>query len=193
MTSTDPRPLSKALSLILRHNNGHRRLDFDLHGWTDIVQVSELVSTQKAYGGRGSIAEIVSAVATDDKTRFEIDEDGTRIRALSGHSFEVDIEGEPFVPDGPLYFGTVTDRVDDIVAHGFTGSSKLLVRLTPDRETAERIAARRQGDSVVFEIDAKRLAADGQTFNRLSNGEVVTSKFGPGYTTVSGVNPIPGM
>src|SRR5690606_14765672 len=107
--------------------------------------------------------------------------DGDTIRALSGHSFPVDTGGEPFDPDGPLYFGT-TQASRRVLDEGLLNSKKLKVRLSYSHQEAFGIASSRPaGDPLVIEVDAVRLAQDGWSFELLSNGEILTNPIGPEY------------
>ena len=62
--------------------------------------------------------------------RFGLSPDGKKIRALSGHSFEVYLGYPPYGPKGDLYFGTSVLAADEIVEHGLTQSTKVKVRLS---------------------------------------------------------------
>lgn len=81
----------KKLSYLLRHDKDY---NFDEHGWRE---VSDLVNNQ-GY----TIEEIDELVKTNDKKRYEYNEDKTKIRARQGHSVNVDVElKEALLPKSP--------------------------------------------------------------------------------------------
>lgn len=94
-------------------------------------------------------------VATNDKRRFAVE--GTRIRASQGHSVEVDLGLPAATPPSHLYHGTVASNLDAIRAEGLRPMNRHDVHLSPDRETATRVGARR-GRPVVLGVDAGRHA-----------------------------------
>ena len=176
--------ISKTLSRLLRHNPGDVVL-IDARGFTGLAMLLAHMRTLPPFSTTGLAAgEVMETVGNDGKGRFEIE--GGRIRARSGHSFPVSDDGEPYVPSGPLFFGTVGASRAAILEHGMTMSSKLKVRLSRSYDEALRVAEARPGDDpFIVEVDAERLAADGWTFGLLPNGEVVTDHFGSGYVSVA--------
>lgn len=178
---------SKGLSGLLRHNQGGA-LSFDAQGFAEVDAVVDAMNATKRPGNLGvrfDAAALAETVANDAKGRFQVTEDGRRVRAVSGHTFEVDLALEPFRPEGPLWFGTVVDKAAKIAAEGMTGSRKLKVRLSDSLEGATAIAeARGCGGPAVFEVDALRMAADGFTFGRTTNGEILVGHFGPQYLSL---------
>lgn len=180
------RVFSKGMAGFLRHNHGGA-LPVGPDGFVPVEALVSAINGTKRPGNFGMAfdgAVLAEVVARDGKGRFEMAPDGRSVRAVSGHSFPVDLGQPAFVPDGPLYFGTVADRADAIEADGMTASRKLMVRLCRGYDEALAIAESRGcGGPVVFEVDAPRLAADGHAFTRAPNGEILTGKFGPGYVT----------
>ena len=186
---------SKGLSGLLRHNNGEP-LSFDSHGFADVgAAVAAMNATKRARNlGVGFDADaLAEVVARDGKGRFELSGDGSRVRAVSGHSFEVDLSLEPFAPTGPLWYGTVLDKAGKIVAEGLTDSRKIKVRLHDSPEAATAVAeARGREGPAVFEVDAERMASDGFAFGRTANGEILVDHFGPPYLTLLEPGHAPG-
>ncbi len=89
---TAPVRLSKRLSRILRHR---RVIPRDGHGWYLIDDVEKLGGMDRAT---------VLRVAGSNG-RYEVSEDGTRIRAYHGHSIDIEYENEVEPPEH-LYHGT---------------------------------------------------------------------------------------
>jgi putative RNA 2'-phosphotransferase len=172
--------ISKTLSRLLRHNP-KSQIELDVKGAISLDDLVDFMRTISPFKDTGlTHEEVRQTVSLDEKQRFHID--GNRIRALSGHSFEVQSDGEPFYPAGPLYFGTAGKGIQ-ILEKGFVDSAKLKVRLHYTYHDAEVIANSREGEPVVFEIDAERLAADGWSFEKLLNGEILTDPFSGDYVT----------
>ncbi len=92
MSSSSPkyRRLSKYLSYILRHDPQEADLSIDKYGFADLNRVIEALNETKHYwAGKEDIEYLIE---NSDKTRFEIK--GYKIRALYGHSIDVEIEEE---------------------------------------------------------------------------------------------------
>ena len=180
--------ISKTLSRILRHNpSGAVTIGGD--GYTELSELVSYMRTIRPFCDTGlEDREVTETVATDPKCRFQIE--GSYVRALSGHSFEVETGGVPYYPGGPLYFGT-TEGSRRVLSEGLTLSKKLKVRLSATYHEASEVASARPGDSpLVIEVDAERLADDGRTFEVLSNGEILTDPVGADYLTEAR-EPIP--
>ena len=79
---------SKFLSWALRHNPGKIGLKLDAKGWADVSELIDCARKQNIALSRSIINDIVE---TDSKGRYELSRDLTRIRAVYGHSFPVDI------------------------------------------------------------------------------------------------------
>ncbi|HEX7305758.1 RNA 2'-phosphotransferase [Lentzea sp.] len=151
--------LSKRMSKALRHQPERVGLTLDPAGW---VPVEELLS---ALGI--SAAEMREVVERNDKKRFTVE--GDRIRANQGHSVEVDLGLPVAVPPDVLFHGTVAQYLDDIMRDGLRPMSRHDVHLSPDRETATRVGARR-GRPVILTVDAAAMHGDGHEFRLSANG-----------------------
>ena len=76
--------LSKFLSLVLRHRPEFIDLKLDAQGWADVDELIEKAAT--AGGARGLDRTTLQAVVSgNDKQRFALSPDGSRIRASQGH------------------------------------------------------------------------------------------------------------
>ena len=112
MTEKDIKTASKFLSLVLRHSPETANLNLDGGGWVD---VNDLIKGASIPLTRDLITKIV---ATSDKQRFALSDDGQRIRANQGHSFPVDLGLAPLTPPETLFHGTATRFVDSILTKG---------------------------------------------------------------------------
>ncbi|MGW0292398.1 RNA 2'-phosphotransferase [Streptomyces tuirus] len=160
--------VSKYLSKHLRHQPERIGLTLDEAGW---VEIDTLIAAATAHGFRFTRDEVDHVVATNDKRPFAVE--GTRIRASQGHSVEVDLGLAPATPPARLYHGTVDRSLDAIRAEGLRPMNRHAVHLSPDRETATRVGARR-GRPVVLTVDAGAMHRDGHAFHVSANGVWLT-------------------
>lgn len=168
---------SKFLSYVLRHRPDAIGLDLDESGWTS---VDELLAKAASTGTPMSRAELGEIVATNEKKRFTLSEDGTRIRAAQGHSVEVALGIEPVVPPEVLYHGTATRFLDSIRAQGLIPGSRRQVHLSGDEATAIAVG-QRHGKPVVLRVAAGTMHAQGYAFYRADNGVWLTDRVPPDF------------
>jgi len=149
--------MSKKLSFLLRHDTEYA---FDEHGWRT---VDDLVTNQGF-----TMDELTNIVATDNKGRYEFNDNWTLIRARQGHSVDVDVELEEKTPPAELYHGTATRFIESIRNEGIKKMSRNYVQLSASIETATDVG-RRHGSPVVLVIDTKAMAEDGIIFRYSRN------------------------
>jgi putative RNA 2'-phosphotransferase len=177
--SQDHRRTSTFISLLLRHRPHAAGLVLDARGY---VAVDALLAALAANGHALTRAGLDDLVATNDKQRFAYDATGMLIRAVQGHSVEVDLGLAPLDPPPLLYHGTVGRFLAAIRRDGLRPGSRRLVHLSGDVETA-RAVGRRRGTPVVLTIEAAAMRADGHEFHRAENGVWLTLAVPPGYIT----------
>jgi len=162
--------LSKLLSLVLRHRPETIGITLDAAGWVD---VDTLLEAMAAHGQPVTIEQLRSLVASSDKQRFALSDDGRRIRANQGHSVQVELGYEPAVPPERLYHGTTGRFVESIRTQGLVKGSRHHVHLSETPETAV-IVGQRRGKPVVLTIQAGDMHRKGFTFYRTPNGVWLT-------------------
>ncbi|WP_141586737.1 RNA 2'-phosphotransferase [Actinomadura sp. WMMA1423] len=167
--------ISKYLAKHLRHRPERIGLTLDPEGW---AEVAELLSAAAAHGFALTRAELEHVVAVNDKKRYELS--GDRIRAVQGHSVPVSLNLPVTAPPDLLYHGTVRRSVEAILRDGLLPMGRHAVHLSPDRETARRVGARR-GVPVVLTVQAGRMAADGHEFRVSANGVWLADTVPPRY------------
>ncbi|MFE0809834.1 RNA 2'-phosphotransferase [Streptomyces sp. NPDC058794] len=167
--------VSKFLSKHLRHQPERLGLTLDEAGW---VEIDSLIAAAAAHGFHFTRDELDHVVADNDKRRFAVE--GTRIRASQGHSVGVDLRLPPATPPPYLYHGTVARHLDSIRAEGLRPMNRHDVHLSPDRETATRVGARR-GRPVVLSVDAAPMHREGHVFRVSANGVWLTKAVPPRY------------
>ena len=160
--------MGKQLSFLLRHDSeAFSNGLIDKHGWR---KVSELIKDHKYT--KDLLDDIVK---TNNKQRYEYNEDETLIRARQGHSINVDVNLSESTPPDILYHGTATRFLDSILEKGIVKGNRLHVHLSKDEDTATTVGAR-HGRPYVLKIDAKKMHEDGIKFY-LSNNNVWLTDF----------------
>ena len=148
--------LSKRLAYILRHSNLP-----DRNGWVKNNTIMyELVISQQ---------ELEQIVMNDNKGRFELHED--KVRALYGHSIDVDLNLTPSIPPPELYHGTAEKYIENIYTkeQGLRPQKRKYVHLSETIEMAKEVGSR-HGQPIVLAIDTELMIEDGYKFYRMSNG-----------------------
>lgn len=163
--------VSKFLSLVLRHKPEVAGVKLDAHGWAD---VDKLIDGCQKLGKDIDMVMLERTVVENDKVRFTFNSDKTKIRANQGHSIAVDVELEEETPPLYLYHGTLERNHASIKERGLLKMKRLHVHLSLDEETAEKVAARRVGASLICKIDSGAMARDGYKFYRSKNGVWLT-------------------
>ncbi len=166
MTDKEIIRTSKFLSLVLRHEPERVDLKLDSAGW---VGVAELLQAVKRHGVALTLDQLKHIVATSDKKRFALSEDGARIRASQGHSIEVDLQYTPQLPPELLYHGTATRFLDSIRAKGLLKMARHHVHLSAERLATVQVGAR-HGKPALLVIRAGDMHRAGHIFYRSANG-----------------------
>ena len=172
--------LSKFLSLVLRHKPEIIGLALDRAGW---VAIDQLVQHANARGMQLSSSLVLEVVATSDKKRFAISDDGLRIRASQGHSLDIELGLDEVDPPAELLHGTASRFLASIQREGLMKGSRQHVHLSDDQGVASAVG-RRYGELVLLRIDAARMSADGHCFYRSANGVWLPDAVPPEYISV---------
>jgi len=153
---------SKRLAYLLRHDNDY---PYEPGGWRELSDLYQLHSF--------SLEELIEIVSKDDKGRFEFNSDKTKVRALYGHSVEVDLLLCKQAPPSFLLHGTALKYIESIRNNGLKSRSRQYVHLTEDRDLALQTGSR-HGQVVLLVIDSQAMSNDGFVFYRVSNGTWLT-------------------
>lgn len=160
---------SKKISYILRHRISEGFLP---GGWLAVNTILEEVGI--------TMDELEDIVAQNDKGRYQLSEDKTLIRALYGHSVQVDLEYIPSQAPTVLYHGTAVKNYESILDSGIVSRNRQFVHLSEDIQTAVSVG-QRHGNPVVLQIDTKRMSEDGCIFYNPKNGIWLTEYVLPQY------------
>lgn len=170
--------VSKLLSLALRHEPSALGIELDHAGWTD---VEALLRGLAAKNEPLTEEELEDIVATSDKQRFALSPDGARIRANQGHSVDVDLGLAPREPPEVLFHGTVARFLDAIRREGLLRRARTHVHLSAETDTANVVARRRAGETVIVRVRARAMHDAGHTFFMSDNGVWLTEKVPPEF------------
>jgi putative RNA 2'-phosphotransferase len=162
--------ISKFLSLTLRHQPEKIGVRLSDSGW---AQVGQLIEAARSHGVEFTLEELQNVVASNDKKRFSLSEDGLWIRANQGHSIEVDLGYSPVAPPEILYHGTAERFLTSIKQQGLIKGKRHHVHLSADTVTAAQVG-QRHGKPIVLRVDARRMHTDGFAFYLSVNGVWLT-------------------
>ena len=169
---------SKFLSLVLRHRPEAIGVELDPEGW---LEINALIRQAGKQGRELSPELIEEVVASNDKQRFAISEDGTRIRANQGHSIRnVELDLTAVEPPSILFHGTVEKFLGSIRDQGLKKRNRNHVHLSADRETAVTVGSRR-GKPVILKVRALEMHQDGHEFFLSANGVWLTETVPASY------------
>ena len=167
MKTNDIISMGKHLAFLLRHDkeafdNGL----IDNHGWRKVSELKD----------KGYTKEILDEIVlTNNKQRYEYNDDETKIRARQGHSIDVDVELNLAIPPDVLYHGTATRFLESINKEGLKSGTRMYVHLSKDIETAKSVGIR-HGSPCIIEIDAKKMFEDKCEFYISNNGVWLTKE-----------------
>ena len=116
--------ISKFMSLVLRHAPQEAGLSLDENGWADLGALCAVIQAKFS----ASAIDVQRIVDENPKKRFAID--GNRIRAVQGHSVDIDLGLAPSVPPAILYHGTKEEFLPSILHDGLTSQSRQHVHLS---------------------------------------------------------------
>lgn len=176
--------ISKFLSLVLRHQPEVVGMQLESEGW---LPIDELIVNANRCGTPLTLELLHEVVATCDKQRFALSDDGLKIRANQGHSVRaVELPLEPVAPPSVLYHGTVAAFLESIRAQGLQKRSRNHVHLSADSETAKKVGARR-GKPVILSVQSQAMHESGHTFYLSANGVWLTDAVPVAFIEFPGV------
>jgi putative RNA 2'-phosphotransferase len=155
-------PISKLMSLVLRHDPTTFGLTLDAEGFTSL---EELLAALRTRLPDTSAADIVAVVETiePDKRRFSIVDD--EIRANYGHSLAERVAQQRAEPPALLLHGTTEAAVPKILAEGLSPMRRQYVHMTVSPALAAKVGSR-HGKPLLLEVDARAAHEAGIAFYR---------------------------
>jgi putative RNA 2'-phosphotransferase len=144
--------ITRSLAYMLRHQPEKFDLELDSQGWGELEDVVRALNEK--LGEPIEEQDVRNAIVAGDRPRYEIR--ATRVRALYGHSIEVE-PGEPSKPPEFLYVGVAGRDAERARKFGLRGGRRRFLHLARTAEEA-REAGRRTGREyavlTVFALDA---------------------------------------
>jgi len=180
MQSKQLKQISKSLSYVLRHRPDSVGIELETGGW---IAVEALLSAFAQAGSPLTVESLREVVATSDKQRFELSDDGSRIRARQGHSVPIELGYEPATPPVVLYHGTAERNLNSILEKGLIKGRRHHVHLSTNRQTMIQVAMR-HGKPVLLAVQAGQMHADGHAFFVTRNNVWLTEHVPPKYIAV---------
>jgi putative RNA 2'-phosphotransferase len=132
-----------------------------------------LIEASGRHGLEFTLEELQNVVASNDKKRFSLSEDGLWIRANQGHSVKVALGYAPASPPEILYHGTAERFLTSIKQQGLIKGKRHHVHLSVDADTAAKVG-QRHGRPIVLKVEAGRMRREGLIFYLSENGVWLT-------------------
>lgn len=168
----------RRLAYVLRHHPESAGVSLSRGGWADVPAL---------LAGMGWDMVLLRAiVSSDSKGRYELSADGSRVRALHGHSVDVDLGYESLVPPAVLYHGTADRSVTPILSGGIRPMSRQFVHMSGRVDEAVSVGSR-HGRPVVLAVDAARMADEGWSFHLSGDGVWLVSDVPARFVSLAGV------
>jgi putative RNA 2'-phosphotransferase len=181
MESKQLKQISKSLSYVLRHRPDFVGIELEAGGWIPVEALLQAFT----QAGHPLTAEVLrEVVATSDKQRFELSDDGLRIRARQGHSVPIELGYESASPPEVLYHGTAAHNLDSIFEQGLIKGRRHHVHLSTNRQTMIQVAMR-HGKPVLLTVQAGQMHADGHAFFVTGNNVWLTDHVPPKYIAIA--------
>jgi len=153
--------VSKFMSYLLRHNP--KNLQMDERGFVRVNsllrRVRERYDVDEAF--------IRDVTYSGGKTRFQIV--GGKIRALYGHTIDVEIELPEDESVEVLYHGTTAESACKILEKGLRSMRRRWVHLSTTKEIAKEVGGRRTPNPVILVIDADKARREGVRFYKATD------------------------
>lgn len=173
INTKDPyKDTSKYLSYLLRH---HPPKSMDANGYVEVTEIIKLVNAKNKLKWKKSfnLTNLDELVETNNKKRFALNSDKTKIRASQGHSVQVDLGMKPQLPPKELYHGTAKKFLHIIMKDGLRKMKRQHVHLSQDLDTAFKVGSR-HGKAIILTINTERLVKSGHKFYLSANGVWLT-------------------
>ncbi|WDE04571.1 RNA 2'-phosphotransferase [Thalassomonas viridans] len=173
---------SKFLSLVLRHKPETIGLALDNKGWADIEELITKANT-RATDIQLTRTLLHEIVADNDKQRFALSTDGSKIRANQGHSLDVNLELAPQAAPDILYHGTASRFLSSIAKTGLIPGQRQYVHLSDNIDTAKQVG-QRYGKAVILTLDTQKMTSRGYKFYQAKNGVWLTHAVPPEFINI---------
>lgn len=168
--------LSKFMSGVLRHFPADVGLTLDDQGWANYDAFVDAVRDKYSWGNAEKVAAVI---ATDSKGRFERHDN--QIRAVYGHSVDVNLESTDTEIPSRLYHGTESRNLDSIAEEGLEPMNRQHVHLSRTPQEARTVGARHASDPAILVIDSGAMARDGFEIDKRGRDTYTADSVPPEY------------
>jgi putative RNA 2'-phosphotransferase len=176
--------LSKIISHALRHKPEDYGLNLSEDGW---VSIDELVRGIKSKEGdyiNLTRQHIIDLVDMARKKRHQVL--NGNIRALHGHSIQVEVVERPLSPPDKLYHATAFKYWDEIKEKGLKPMSRKYVHLAVHKQDAVEIAIKKYQKTLLLQIDALNAYEKGVLFySNVQESIWMTKYIPPQYISIA--------
>lgn len=172
--------VSKMFSYILRHGAIKENVPISKEGW---VNVADMLAYAKSKGFELTLEDVKQVVESNDKKRFVLNGDCTKIIAAQGHSMDLELKLAKKIPPPVLFHGTADRFLTSILSQGLNKQSRHAVHLSATQEVAVSVGSR-HGKPVVLQVDTREMVKNGVEFFQSENGVWLTDHIPAKYLTV---------
>jgi putative RNA 2'-phosphotransferase len=151
--------ITRSLAYMLRHQPEEFDLELDAHGYGDVAQVVQALNER--LGEPVEVSDLDYAIRSGDRPRYEIL--GTRVRALYGHSIDVE-PGDPTRPPELLFVGISARDADRAMRYGLRGGRRRFLHLALSADDAKEGGRRTGLQYVVITVYALDAWEEGINF-----------------------------
>ncbi len=151
--------ITRSLAYMLRHQPEEFDLELDAQGYGDSERIVQALNER--LGEPVSMADLEDAIHSGDRPRYEIV--GNRIRALYGHSIDVE-PGEPSRPPEVLHVGISARDADRAMRYGLRGGRRRFLHLALTTDDAREGGRRTGRDYVILTVYALDAWEEGINF-----------------------------
>jgi putative RNA 2'-phosphotransferase len=170
--------LSRVISHALRHMPDEYGLKIDREGWVNLKDLIEALKAKSNDFLDLNERDVYLMIERSVKRRHEVN--GEKIRAVYGHSVEVEIKYAEKIPPLKLYHGTSREAGKIILHEGLAPMSRQYVHLTSAISNALEVGKRKDADPIILEIEAYSASTRGIRFYLLDNvwlSEFISAEF----------------
>jgi putative RNA 2'-phosphotransferase len=170
MNDKNIKRLSHRMSAVLRHRAGTLGLPMDSAGWMSLDALCRHLGI--------SSSAVAAVVAHNNKSRFQLDAEGGRIRACQGHSLDdmpvtldaLEASWTPWAGERSIWHGTRVEAVDSIARDGIHRGGRTHVHLA---EATNSRVGKRANVAVLLEVSAAALRERGHAIFESQNGVIL--------------------
>jgi putative RNA 2'-phosphotransferase len=167
--------VSRILTGVLRHFPDKFNLRLDEHGWSKIDDIVDAIKKRHPRFVWLKPMHIEYFIMTDSKGRFQLDMNEKKVRAVYGHSIDVDLTDLPTdkIPD-KLYYATTSDEEEFILEIGLKPGERRWIHLSKSYDEAYIAGKHRTDGPVILEINAKDALENHIVFYRAAKTIYIT-------------------